>query len=102
MYYVYDLVDMYITVNTVSRSSKKCMTTDISMSQSDKLIDKMGFTHFTQCWVSVINGSNHWIWIIPQPEQVNKIDPWLGGHEVLFAMAQSRFDCQPLPVSAEN
>ena len=48
-----------------------------------KISGKMGFIHFTQCGASVINGSNHWV--LRYPDQVNKIDPWSGGHKVLFA-----------------
>ena len=43
----------------------------------------MGFRHFIQCGVSVVNGSNHWV--LQQPDQVNTIDPWPGKHEVVFA-----------------
>ena len=39
-------------------------------------------------WASVTNGSNHWI--LRQPDQVNKTDPWPGGHEVLFAATSDR------------
>ena len=29
----------------------------------------------------MINGRNHWL--LRQPDQVNTIDPWPGGHEVI-------------------
>ena len=32
----------------------------------------------------MINGSNHWVLL--QPNQVDNMDPWPGGHEVLFAI----------------
>ena len=35
-----------------------------------------------------INYSNHWI--LPQLDQVNKIDPWPGGTKVLFAATSDR------------
>ena len=41
----------------------------------------------------LINGSNHWV--LCRPDQVNKMDPWPGGHEVLFAATSDHFPSHP-------
>ena len=43
--------------------------------------------------LQVVNGSN--LWLLCQPDQVNKTDPWPGGHKVLFAAASRLPNHQP-------